>query len=111
MERRLAVLIPLRLARALDLVRLAARFDGVGAAKALPRGIDRPATWRRVIALFEAPAATLEKLPSRSLRAAKLRLFRAFKLLGALKRGAAVDGTAGPSDDAPRRSASGVPPA
>jgi hypothetical protein len=93
MEPRLGVLIPLPLVRLVDARGLAARFEGAEAAKTVPRGADRPTTWRRVLRLLEAPAQTveaLEKLPARSVRAAKLRLFRAFKLLGGLKRAASV---------------------
>lgn len=85
MSGRFGVLLPLRIEKQLDLAALAARFDGAEAWKAIPSSRDRPASWRRVAGLFDNPPALLDKLPARTVRAAKLRLFRAFKLLGALK--------------------------
>jgi hypothetical protein len=82
------VVVPIGRLKILDRVRLEARFGAASAAKVL-RVLDRRATWRRVLQLLERPASAVidlpGKLPGRRLRKAKLRLFRSFKLLGALK--------------------------
>ncbi|MSP58832.1 MAG: hypothetical protein EXR72_00555 [Myxococcales bacterium] len=71
--------------KSIDAVRLAERFAGAGAAKVLQIASERRASWERIRARLDLPEGRFEKLPLRSLRAAKVRMFRAFKLLGALK--------------------------
>jgi hypothetical protein len=74
--------------------RMLERCAGVAAAKAIRVTDERRASWSRVLRRLDWPGGPFEQLPSRSLRAAKVRLFRAFKLLGALKRAAAVEPSA-----------------
>ena len=93
MQGRLGVVVPIGRLKILDRAALEARFAGIGAAKVLTV-IERPASWRRVLALLERPRFAPIKLPTRSLRKAKLRLFRSFKLLGALKRSPSERGAA-----------------
>jgi hypothetical protein len=85
---RFGVVVPIGRLKILDRARLEARFGAASAAKVLSF-VERQATWRRIAQLLEPGLRTLglpSKLPDRALRKAKLRLFRSFKLLGALKR-------------------------
>jgi hypothetical protein len=87
---RFGVVLPFGRLKFIDAKSLAARFADAGAGKVLPRFVERRASWERVKRLVERPRIAFEKLPARTLRAAKLRLFRSFKLLGALKRQPAI---------------------
>jgi hypothetical protein len=88
LQGRLGVVVPISRLKILDHAQLDARFGSLGAAKVL-RVLERRASWRRVLTLLERSATAAidlpSKLPGRRLRKAKLRLFRSFKLLGALK--------------------------
>jgi hypothetical protein len=83
---RLGVLVPFGRLKLIDWQQLAARMKGRvvdASAKQIPS--ERPATWARVMRLLGSHEWQPAKLPLRTLRAAKLRLFRSFKLLGILK--------------------------
>lgn len=90
MAGRFGVVIPFGRLKHIDAPSLALRFAQASVGKVLPRFVERRASWERVLRLFDRPRAALDKLPARTLRAAKVRLFRSFKLLGALKREPAV---------------------
>lgn len=85
MSCRFGVVLPLRVEKHLDSSALAMRFGGVAAQKTLSFNGDRRVSWSRVARLFDCPALPVDKLPARTLRVTRLRLFRAFKLLGTLK--------------------------
>ncbi len=86
---RLGVLVPFGRLKLIDWQQLAARMRARvvdASAKQIPS--ERPSTWNRVMRLVDHHGLQEwhpVKLPLRTLRAAKLRLFRSFKLLGILK--------------------------
>ncbi len=86
---RLGVLVPFGRLKLIDWQQLAAKMrTRVVDARLKEIPSERPSTWNRVMRLVDHHGLAEwqpVKLPLRTLRAAKLRLFRSFKLLGILK--------------------------
>ncbi len=86
MSKRWGVVLPFGRLKYIDMALLAARFADLARAKELSFK-ERRASWSRVVERFDAQLQLAsDKLPVRTLRAAKLRIFRSFKLLGQYKR-------------------------